>query len=370
MRERETWFLRIIFLVVIILVIFSLFAGNAKAAETSKSDFSIGSLSYLSYQTEITDDDGIQGGSFRVTRSYLTLKKSLFKNISFRMTLDGTQDETGDMKIRLKYVYAHFLFDDISFITKPNIEFGQVHMPWLDFEEHVNYYRMQGTMFMERSGLFNSADFGLTAAGYFGGELDDNYKKEVNSKYAGRYGSFAFGVYNGGGYHAIEATQNKTVEGRLTIRPLPDIIPGLQLSYFGIMGRGNTAYGDTIPDWNLNAGMLSFEHKYFTFTGQYVMGEGNQKGKLTDALHVSSKVSGYSVFAEGKIDENWRVIGRYDVFDKNTDVDDNAETRLIAGVAYDFGKHNVLILDFDKTMYEDKAVADKNLIKLTMQINF
>ncbi|ROL57192.1 hypothetical protein D9V86_12375, partial [Bacteroidetes/Chlorobi group bacterium ChocPot_Mid] len=268
-------------------------------------------------------------------------------------------------------IYAHYLFDDISFITKPNIEFGQVHMPWLDFEEYVNYYRMQGTMFMERSGLFNSADFGITAAGYLGGELDDNYKKEVNSKYAGRYGSFAFGVYNGGGYHAIEATQNKTIEGRLTLRPLPDVIPGLQLSYFGILGKGNMTYGaDTIPDWSLNAAMLSYEHKYFTFTGQFVTGEGNQKGKLTDALHVSNKISGYSVFAEGKIDEHWRVIARYDAFDNNTEVDNNAETRLIAGVGYDFGNKNILIIDFDKTMYENTTLADKNLVKLTMQINF
>lgn len=371
MRNNETLFLRIIFLVVIILVVFSLFVGSAKAAEESKSDFSIGSLSYLSYQTEITDDDGIQGGAFKITRSYLSVKKSLFKNLGFRMTLDSWQDETGDMKVRLKYIYAHYLFDDIGFITKPNIEFGQVHMPWLDFEEHVNYYRMQGTMFMERSGLFNSTDFGITIGGYLGGELDASYKKEVNSKYAGRYGSFSFGVYNGGGYHAIEATQNKTFEGRLTIRPLPDVVQGLQLSYFGVFGKGNAVYGaDTIPDWNLNAAMLSFENKYLTLTGQFVSGEGNQKGKFIDTLHVSNKISGYSFFAEGKIDENWRVIARYDAFDSNTNADDNAETRVIVGVGYDFGNRNILILDFDKTMYENTALVDKNLIKLTMQISF
>jgi len=345
--------------------------NDLKAEETAKSDMSIGSLSYISYETQITDDDGLQGGAFKVHRSYLTVKKSLYKNLGFRMTLDAHQDETGDMKVRLKYVYAHYLFDDLAFITKPNIEFGQVHTPWLDFEEHINYYRMQGTMFMERSGLFNSADFGITAAGYLGGELDADYKKNVNSKYAGRYGSFAFGVYNGGGYHALESTQNKTIEGRVTIRPLPDVIPGMQISYFGIMGKGNSVYGtDTIPDWNLNAGMLSYEHKFFILTGQYVMGEGNQKGKFVDDMHVSTNISGYSVFAEGKIDENWRIIARYEDFDKNTDVDNNKEQRFIAGVGYDFGHENILILDFDKTLYEDETKADIDLIKLTMQINF
>jgi len=371
MKRNETWTLRIIFLLALVLVLIGLLSANAQSAENEKSDLSIGTLSYLSYETEITDGDGLQGGTFKVSRSYLTVKKSLYKNLGFRITLDGTQDATGDMKVILKYAYAHFLFDDISFITKPNIEFGQVHMPWLDFEEHVNYYRMQGKMFMERSELFNSADFGITAAGYLGGELDENYKKTVNSKYAGRYGSFAFGVYNGGGYHAIESTQNKTIEGRLTIRPLPDVLPGLQVSYFGITGKGNSDFtNDSIPDWNLNSAMLSFEHEYFTLTGQYVMGEGNQKGKFADVLHKSNTVSGYSVFAEGKITENWRVIARYDAFDSNTDIDNNGETRLIAGVGYDFGQRNILILDFDKTMYENETLNDKNLIKLTMQISF
>ncbi|MFH1052636.1 MAG: hypothetical protein V1779_17080 [bacterium] len=356
---------------IIAFTIIMFFAIKAYASESKTGDLSIGSLSYLSYQTEITDADGLQGGAFKINRSYLTVKKSLYKNLGFRMTLDATQDETGDMKVRLKYVYANYLFDDLAFVTKPNIEFGQVHTPWLDYEEHVNYYRMQGTMFMERSELFNSSDFGITAAGYLGGELDDNYKKTVNSKYAGRYGSFAFGVYNGGGYHAKELTQNKTFEARLTLRPLPDIIPGFQVSYFGVFGKGNTTYGtDTIPNWNLNAALLSYEHQYFTLTGQFVMGEGNQKGKFVDDNFNGTNVSGYSVFAEGKIDENWRVIARYDDFDKDIDIDNNKESRIIAGVGYDFGHENILILDFDKTMYEDETILDKNMIKLTMQINF
>ncbi len=357
--------------IIAVTMIFLNSLNNLKAEETAKSDLSVGSTSYISYETQITDEDGLHGGAFKVHRSYLTVKKSIYKNLGFRMTLDAHQDETGDMKVRLKYVYAHYLFDDIAFITKPNIEFGQVHTPWLDFEEHINYYRMQGTMFMERSGLFNSADFGITAAGYLGGELDADYKKNVNSKYAGRYGSFAFGVYNGGGYHALESTQNKTIEGRLTVRPLPDVIPGLQLSYFGIFGQGNKDYGtDSIPDWQNNAFMLSYESQYFTVTGQYVMGQGNQKGSNVTNVFEAANINGYSAFIEAKPFEKWKAIFRYDNFDSNTDIDNNEAQRMIVGVGYDFGHHNILILDFDKAMFNDPLKDDINLIKLTMQIEF
>lgn len=114
-------------------------------------------------------------------------------------------------------------------------------MPWLDYEEHVNWYRCQDTIFIERNSTFNSADFGLTFVSLLGGEMSEEYQRKVNNKYPSRYGSMAFGVYNGGGYHASEKNENKVLEGRLTVRvrPLPDIIPGFQLSYFGITGKGN-----------------------------------------------------------------------------------------------------------------------------------
>jgi len=74
--------------------------------------------------------------------------------------------------------------------------------------------------------------------------------------YPGRYGSFSLGIYNGGGYHAKEKNQNKVLEGRLTLRPLPAALPGLQLSYFGLVGKGNQA---AEPHWNAHLGMVSYE---------------------------------------------------------------------------------------------------------------
>ncbi len=92
-------------------------------------------------------------------------------------------------------------------------------------------------MFLDINKVVSSADFGLVFISYFGGEMSDSYKKKVNKSYAGRYGSMALGIFNGGGYHALEKNMNKSIEGRVTIRPLPDLIPGCRLPDMVLMAR-------------------------------------------------------------------------------------------------------------------------------------
>jgi len=241
----------------------------------------VGMLAYVDYsngkEPEINDGES-SFNQFRLTRGYLTVKKEILPWMHARVTIDAHQDETGDYKNRLKYFYAELRPPDWSLFTSMKSEIGLGHIPWLDFEEHINPYRCQGTMAVERAGTFNSADDGVSLRGYFGGKLEDAKEKTGSHYYDGRYGSWHFGVYNGSGYHASEENNNKVLEGRLTLRPLPDSIPGLQLSYFGIHGEGNkeAANGD-YPDYNVNLGMLSYEHPWATVTAQYFQTEGNAK---------------------------------------------------------------------------------------------
>jgi len=335
--------------------------------------FKFGLLWYLSYMSGEgsgvggTAGDGIDHNKFAIKRGYFRVTKELMPWFDAHITLDTTQESVKDSKlsdsiqVRVKYAYGKFKLPDFAFMTKPFIEAGVVHMPWLDFEEHINFYRCQDTMFVERNKAFNSADFGLTFVSLLGGEMNDEYKKSVNSNYPGRYGSMSLGIYNGSGYHASEKNDNKAIEGRLTIRPLPDIVPGLQLSYFGITGKGNK---DTDPDWNVNLGMLSYEHEYVSLTGQYFSGKGNQAG---DDEHDKD---GYSLFAEVKPMKKFTVFGRYDKFDPNTDADDDDNSRYIVGAAYHLDKlhKNMIVLDFDTVKYEDSAKKDDKRIQLTLQV--
>lgn len=325
----------------------------------------VAGLAYVSYQ------NGQAGGAdyskTTLKRGYFGADARITPYLSARATLDVTQDSTGDWKARFKYLYGKFDLGTVAILNRNYIEFGLAHMPWLDFEEHINYFRLQDTMFMERNNLFNSADMGIMWGANLGGDMDEDYQKKVNKAYAGRWGSVQVGVYDGGGYHAAEANTNKVVEGRVSIRPLPDVLPGFQVTYFGINGKGNKA---TEPDWVSNTGMLSYESRWVVVTGQYVDSTGNQGGSAVDSSGKALPMKGWSTFVEGRLNPTWSVIGRYDEFDPNTNTDNDKNQRSILGVAYKFNSSNLLLLDYDQVQYDQPGKKTDKRTQLTLQLSF
>ncbi len=373
--------LRTFFIAAIVLILFALQAGasegdNDNGLLSGLQGIKIEGLHYLSYQSG--ESDGNNYSEFFIHRAYLTAKKSILPNLSSRITFDTNQDGEGDgegdMEVRLKYAYAYFHWDETGFVTKPSIEFGMVHGVWLDFEEHVNYYRMREQMFVERTGIVNSADFGVTLSGLFGPEMNNEYKRTVNSKYAGRYGSFAVGFYNGGGYHAAERNNNKVIAGRLTLRPLPSRIPGLQISWYYSYGEGNqSGITSSTPDWWLYLSMFSYESRYLTLCGQYIVGEGNQSGNwaFEDDPSRAVKYLGVSGFAEIKAGDHWRGIGGFDFFMNDNDESDYFEeyARYYVGIGYDFGNRNILLIDYDVKEYEEDLPRE-HWLQVSFQVHY
>jgi hypothetical protein len=223
-------------------------------------------------------------------------------------------------------------------------------------------------MFLERNGIFNSADFGITFAALLGGEMDEQYQKTVNEKEKGKYGSLAVGLYNGGGYHAIERNTNKTIEGRLTLRPLPAIIPGFQVSYTGVYGKGNTVEE---PDWIVNMGLLSLEYQTFVLTGSYYTGVGNFSGTAVDSLGQALDQRGFSVFGEYKLHLlKLNVFGRYDYFIQEKYGKELERERYIVGIAHYFYKSSKVILDFDRTTGRGNIGKKTSRLEVAIEVHF
>ncbi len=308
---------------------------------------------FIAYQYGM--DDTVDYNRFLLRRAYLTFKTKLAKNLSARLTQDLTIDDQGDdagnIEMRFKYLCLSYMLPEFAFFSQPHFEMGMVHRPWLNFEEHVNAYRVQGPMAMEKAGLFNSAGFGITFSTLIGKKMDNNFTKAVNSHYAGQYGSFSLGIYNGGGYHAFENNISKNIETRLTLRPFPEKLPGLQLSYFGIFGKGNIPEQ---PDFLLHNGFLSFENKLIVLTGQYFTGIGNSKGSLlADTLFNADSFTGYSGFAELKIPKTkLATFFRYDHFE--TDKTNTSTQIIIGGISYRFTKKSKVLIDFQNQDIGDK----------------
>lgn len=327
-------------------------------------------LFYLAY--EQGEAGGADFAGFTINRAYFTARTGIVPRLSGRITMDAHQDGTGDMKVRLKYVYAEYDFGDLGPLHHLGLEGGLVHMVWLDFEEHVDLYRMRDPMFVERSGLFNSADFGLTLTGDLGPPLGEEYTSQVGDHYAGRHGSFAIGIYNGGGYHAVEENTDKTIEGRLTLRPLPDLLPGLQVSGLAILGKGNQAGARTdLPDFRTYDLFLSYQHRLGTLTAQYVTGEGNQRGTWTEPLDPTEATdySGYSVFGEGRFG-GFRVVAGFDHMERTPGVGNESFQRFHGGLGYDLGRQNILLIDLDRLDWDDAGRPDDTRVQVVMQAKF
>ena len=150
---------------------FDFSAGQSASGASAKTDFS----------------------RFTLQRGYLNIVKEITPWMRARMTTDiksGTT-VTGDYTVRMKYLYADFLTPDMGPLTNTDIRAGLGHTTYLDFEESINGYRMQGSMFEDKRGLITSSDLGVSVQGYLAGKLSKEQTAEVGSgSYAGRYDSF------------------------------------------------------------------------------------------------------------------------------------------------------------------------------------
>jgi len=166
--------------------------------------------------------------AFNVSRAYINVTGNISHLISFRITPDVVRVGTitgsdgkpvslpglsGTLTYRLKYAYGQLNLDDLANTSWGKVEqwkgswirLGLQQTPYVDFQEAIYRYRFQGTIFVDREGFLTSSDLGASA----------------HLVFPGNFGDVHVGGYNGEGYTAPEANDQKAIQARLTIRPLP-----------------------------------------------------------------------------------------------------------------------------------------------------
>lgn len=325
---------------------------------------------YLTFENG--ENNGTEFNEFAVQRGYINIHKTFNSYASARITpdisVDREGDGIGDLEMRLKYCYFKFRFNSFGFFTKPYFEFGLVHRPCLDFEQRINPYRIQGTMFLERNSVLNSGDYGLLFVSLLGGEINKKYKENVNKSFPGKYGSFAIGINNGGGYHSIEENENKTIEARFTLRPVPQYLPGLQFTYNSVVGKGNTILA---PDWNLNSGFISYENSFLILTGTYFQGAGNYKGKAIDNRGRPLDQQGYSFFCDYTFPrDRVSLFARYDNFSYDLNVVSHNLERKIIGLSFHAFPGCKFLIDYDFAFFENPSLTQDSKIQTAIEVKF
>lgn len=270
-------------------------------------------------------------------------------NIRFTqdVSVDQQGDVEGDIELRLKYAYVNVKTGNWGIFTDTNIEFGVVHRPWTDYEQKINDYRAQGSMFLDANGFVSSADYGATFFSLFGGEMNDQYQEKVNSNYPGRYGSLSIGIYNGGGYNALEKNNNKLAEGRLSLRPMPDNLPGFQTSFFGSYGKGNIPQN---PEFWQYASAVSLESEKWVGLVQGFIGRGDSQGQFVNSAFQAIDLQGWSAFLELKpfATPISLTLRADEIYHRNRE--DWMMRNGIAGLAYVFNNRSKIIVDVHRTL--------------------
>ncbi|MCK4440513.1 MAG: hypothetical protein KAU90_00810, partial [Sulfurovaceae bacterium] len=293
-------------------------------------------LGFVHTEPESGDSDD----KFETRRNYFQAKAYFKENPKdyARVTMDTYTTGEGRTNFTLKYAYLYL--DNV--LPSTGVEFGQVHRPWIDYEEHNGWlYRSIGKTFVEEHNgahFTNSADRGI------------NFKTKTE------YFSSELGVFNGEGYHEKDMDEAKdrglSYEWRLTAN---------------ILGTGKKhthARKDTYANLSF-LGQYNQKHigaEDFKWVGLHAV--YNQPSFLIAGMYTKSNElkgdkhtgDGYSINGEYRPADKWTILGRYDSFSAD---DDKDREEYIAGVAYDYNKNvkfigNLFHVDGD-TNIDDNA---------------
>ena len=321
-----------------LLGIFGTLAGAdtalAQGTPPPTPSITVGGVVYAQYLYQLKDTAG-HANNFDITRSYINVIGKFPTGLLTRVTADIYRSTDGSLAYRLKYAYAGYTPEGSALTFK----LGQIHTPWLDWEEALWDYRMQGQMALERGGYMSSSDFGLGVDGNWG-------KDKVNAQ---------VGLYNGENYNKAPGDKRKDAMARVSVRVMdtddPSRVGGLRLTGYSQIGKPT---GGGIRD--RFAGMLSYRTKAVTLAGEYARTKDRMDAPPDPAVAPNATTIDGQVLSFFGVfhipGTRAAVLGRVDVTDPNTDVSDNRQTRFIAGASYQLTPALRLLADVDNLAFE------------------
>lgn len=270
----------------------------------------MGGLIYGSWSADL--GSGAEGANrFDVNRAYLTLSGALSERVSGRITTDAIREDGQELEVRLKYAFVTYRPERSSLAVR----FGLTQTPFVEFEEGVWGYRMQGSIPADRLRYLSSADLGVAVDGRWG---------EGDAVQA------TIGVYNGEGWARGEVDSGKDLMARVTVRLAgtddPGPFGGVRLTTYGGIG---SPPGGGVRQRAL--GMLSWRTRRLTVAGQYLLTRDRQDAGTGHTVDGSL----LSTFAVVRVPAaSVDLIARLELHDPDRGVPADRQTRWTAGVGH------------------------------------
>lgn len=330
-------------------------AGQAAPATPAPPQLTVSGVMYGQYNYALRSATGAgHANNFDVTRAYLNFLGKFSDGVGSRVTADIYRNSDGSLAYRLKYGFASWNPKGSAFTYK----LGMIQTPFVEYNEQLWDYRVQGTDATDRAGYLASSDFGIGVDGTWGGE-----KLTVNA-----------GIYNGEFYSRTPGDNHKDVAGRVSLRVLASDdatrLGGLRLTAFALVGQPT---GDGTRERYI--GQVSYRKKKFWLAAELMGARDRVDTGATVLPTVKGRLA--SVFGVVKVDPKNKValLGRFDWHDRNTAVDNDALSRIIGGVSYQLNTNLRALIDVDHVWYQGGSPtpaldAARSQLLMQIQLNF
>jgi hypothetical protein len=289
------------------------------AAETK-----VGGRIYAFYSNDLTQNGHGKGyNKFDLNRAYITLKSKLSNDVSVRVTADVAKMDTNAREVYLKYAYLDWKID--QFIPYSSIRFGLQQTGWIDYMNKVWGRRYVAKTLMDQYKALSSADYGVSYI----------------IKFPKGYGHGSVQVLQGSGYKGTEENRYKDISAFVFFRPLmqvPDLAGSMVGGYYY---KGFSNEPDITSDNRKDrvAALASIAYGgIIRISGEYFMSwDRTYPGDTEDLEKDGISVYGQVKFPKTKSPflQKMALVGRYDLYDMNKDVEDNEKEYLIAGVEWE-----------------------------------
>jgi hypothetical protein len=305
-------------------------------------------------------------------RGYFRLEPKITDNIKGRFNLDFFSNDEGDgAGIKLKYAYLEF--KELIPVSETKVYAGLIK----------NYF---GTIYdwdyttiekdpSDKYKFSSSTDYGMAFYGYL----------------PQGYGEYSFSVINGEGYKKTGDDLNTSMGMLANVRVTP--IPGLTVGASYLMNSKNmdeeyeaTGTDDDgnefsymtndREDWNSIALMGKYAKGPLMVMGEYLTQTTSYEAEGAEDV-TKTAMMGMAKFAmKNYLPLDVDLIGRYDMFDPNTDGDDDGSSLLLLGANYNVvrdskGKPQVMVqVNYELESEEEEGTDDVSTIMAQLRWKF
>jgi hypothetical protein len=275
--------------------------------------------------------DTLHRNGFQLRRVYFTYDRDLSEKFTTRFRLEMNSPALGRNDQLVPYI-KHAYLNWRNIFTGSNLLFGLCQTPTFAESESVWGYRSIEKTIMDLRQIAGSADMGVVLQGKMGDSGVLNYQ---------------IMLANGAGVRG-ETDENKRVYLSVPLK--------FQGAYF-VVPYVDYEGGDNGRDKNTLALFAGLQKPNY-HGGVEVFRKNSNRALINNNDRTES---GVSIFGAVKAAEKIKLFGRFDIYDPNTDLDDDGSNLIIAGLDF-LADNNVNVTPNFRIENYQRAGADANTI--------